>query len=185
MNPILMLALNRFCPRAISLQRLELRNLTLNLSHCQSLASALVNCQCLTELSFSNMPLHDDGGASIMMNLAQVPLTKLTLASCDLTDQCGSAVKALLGRCSTLRRLDLKDNSFTSRILLDLEEVLGSSSLIVLNLRGNRMVDSQLAANINHVLRGLRVLVDKDRRKSDHRKPRRLAPKKQAGPKRS
>ena len=169
----MILALKHFLPRAKNLVRLEFRNLALNYLQVEALSKTLDKCTSLKHLIFYHVSLLDDGVAMILKEIRATPLVYLCLISCGLSDASASAIKGyLVANAGSMKRgqrgckfaclqsLDLRENSFSYRLLLELGDVLSVIPLKVIDVRKNQMIDNEIAVNMKQTIRGVDVRVN-------------------------
>lgn len=169
----MILALKHFFPRAKNLVRLEFRNLALNYLQVEALSQIMDKCPTLKHLLFYHCSLLDDGIAMILKSIRAIPLVFLSLISCGLSDASASAIKAyLVANAGSMKRgqrgckflclqsVDLRENIFSYRLLLELGDVLSLIPLKVIDVRKNQLIDSEIASNMKQTVRGLDVRVN-------------------------
>ncbi|OHS98319.1 hypothetical protein TRFO_35263 [Tritrichomonas foetus] len=167
------IAMKYILPRSQNLTHLEFRNISFCTEQIQILGKALEQCTSLQSLSFDNVPLFDTGYAVIIKAIRRMKLSCLKCKSCNITDLSSSTTKMFLnykaeGRTNKnkksqqacLRVLDLRYNSFSYRLLLEIGDVLSIVPLKVLDLRYNQLIDSKIAKNMKNVIHGLDVRVN-------------------------
>nr|XP_014351344.1 PREDICTED: ribonuclease inhibitor-like [Latimeria chalumnae] len=91
------------------LQKLSSNNCYLTSICCEVLSSFLSRNQSLTELNLSNNPIRD-AGMSLICNVKNNQIQKLSLNSCSLTSGCCEALCSFLKQNQSLRDLDLSFN---------------------------------------------------------------------------
>lgn len=171
--PTLILALKHMLPRCENLLVLEFRNISLNSGYMQKLASAIEKARNLKHLLFNNVTIADDGAETLFKTVKSLNLTYLCLNSCGLTDASSSNLKAFLvataksytrgskgSKQNSLQALEIRDNGFSYRLLLELGDALARIPLKVLDMRNNQLIDSEMAGNMKRNIKGLDVRVN-------------------------
>lgn len=171
--PTLILALKHMLPRCENLLAIEFRNISLNSAYMQKLGTALEKARQLKHLIFNNVTIGDDGAETLFRTLKSLNLTYLCMNSCGLTDASSSNLKAFLiatarsykrgskgSKQNSLQALEIKDNGFSYRLLLELGDALAGIPLKVLDMRHNQLIDSEMASNMKRNIKGLDVRVN-------------------------
>lgn len=171
--PTLILALKHMLPRCVNLLSLEFRNLSFNSAYMQKFITAIEKVRGLKHLIFNNVTIGDDGAEILFKTLKTHSITYLCLNSCGLTDASSSNLKAFLtanaksytrgasgSKQNTLQSLEIRDNGFSYRLLLELGDALARIPLRVLDMRHNQLIDNEMASNIKHNIKGLDVRVN-------------------------
>lgn len=174
----IVIALKYILSRAQNLEHLGFRNIPFDSRQLISIGKSLEKCISLRSLSFDNVPLYDDGFTVIAKSIRKIKLVRLECRNCNLTDSSSAPIKMLLNYYSTGTRrsrkatkveftdnesfqvFDLRYNSFSYRLLLEIGDVLSIVPLKVLDIRYNQLIDSKIATNMKSAIHGLDVRVN-------------------------
>lgn len=174
----IVIALKYILSRALNLEHLGFRNIPFDSQQLNIIGKSLEKCTSLRSLSFDNIPLYDDGFTAIAKSIRKIKLVRLECKNCNLTDQSSASIKMLLNYYSTGTRrsrkatkveitdnesfqvFDLRYNSFSYRLLLEIGDVLSIVPLKVLDIRYNQLIDSKIASNMKTAIHGLDVRVN-------------------------
>lgn len=174
----IVIALKYILSRAQNLEHLGFRNIPFDSRQLNLIGKSLEKCISLRSLSFDNIQLYDDGFTVIAKSIRKIKLVRLECKNCSLTDQSSASIKMLLNYYSTGTRrsrkatkveftdnesfqfFDLRYNSFSYRLLLEIGDVLSIVPLKVLDIRYNQLIDAKIASNMKAAIHGLDVRVN-------------------------
>ncbi|XP_064425015.1 selection and upkeep of intraepithelial T-cells protein 5-like [Latimeria chalumnae] len=109
-NPIKDTGMSLICNGSNNqIQKLRSNSCYLTPTCCRDLSSFLSRNQSLTELNLSDNPIQDSG-VSLICNISNKEIQKLSLRSCILTSGCSEALCSFLKQNQSLTELDLSVN---------------------------------------------------------------------------
>jgi hypothetical protein len=131
----------------------------------------LKSCASLNQIFFRAIELRDDGLHAMSASFNCEGLTALGFVGCGLTDASVGDIRAMIlplrDDQKTLKMfaghfqlLDLQENSFSYRLLLELGDLFSQTALRVLDLRNNQPIDKQIAINIKKAIPRLQVRIN-------------------------
>lgn len=166
----LLIALRYILPRTKSLQNFGLQMFQISLTDLLKLCASLQKCNSLKYVQFHHVSIQDDGLELVTRALKGKNLTVIQFRSCGLTDVSIPSLKLLMGGRSTIQGesfftlLDLRDNSYSYKILLELGDTLAITQLKTFDLRYNQMIDSKIVRNIRKTLPKIEILINSQKR---------------------
>ncbi|KAK8870390.1 hypothetical protein M9Y10_008272 [Tritrichomonas musculus] len=177
----IVIALKYILSRAQCLEHLGFRNIPFDSRQLVEIGKSLEKSVSLKSLSFDNVQLYDDGFTIIAKSIRKLKMVRLECRNCNLTDSSSASIKMLLNYYSvnsvgtrrskktskveftdnmSFQVLDLRYNSFSYRLLLEIGDVLSIVPLKVLDIRYNQLIDSKIASNMKSAIHGLDVRVN-------------------------
>lgn len=180
----LIYTLSAILPKSSSLRILCMKSMLLNGVHIQKLCDSVSLCTSLHVLTFNNVTLFDEGFTILCHALQNSSVTSLTCQSCGLTDASIGPLRDLLSYKATAQRksgklvdrstelsaINLKDNSFSTRILLDIGTYLTDLPITLFDVSDNHTIDVQVASNLRRSAPHVELVINSQKSKASSRK---------------
>ena len=155
----------RLLPITITLSTLKFRSILFSQRDKDRLFSSLNRNSSVRKLCFENVNLGDDGFANLVNSIKHPGITTLECRQCGLTDDSVSAVSEFLTyhmllqlkaekdddnylKLVCLRTLDFRDNSFTTKLLSAITDILCDLPISLIDLRNNSDFDEKLLSSM-------------------------------------
>lgn len=150
--------ISRFLPKSETLHVLKFRNIPFSKRDVEVLSQSIMGNSSLRELTFTNVPLTDDGFRILALSLRKKGIVKLKCRNCKLTDDIGEVVKSLIQLHTSIQKeaekkaemeknpnlgivclnsFDFRDNNLTTDFLHLIEQDVEFSPITFFDLRAN------------------------------------------------
>lgn len=160
-------------PDAEMMRTLVFKAMILNKSQIEKIGESLNKNTSIKTVAFENCTLYDQGFSIIARSIKHLGITSFICRSCGVTDNSISTVKSLLSYHISIQKeaewkasleidgtvsiicmtsVDLQNNLFSVRLLLELGDVLPDIPLTLLDIRGNQHIDEKIAMNMRRTV---------------------------------
>lgn len=172
-----------------SLTTLKFRSIIFSPKDKEQLINSLSSNTTLRKLYFENINLNDESFTMLMKSVKHPGITSIECRQCGLTDLSIPPIKDYLNyhrmiqlkaekdndhylRSVCLHSLDFRDNSFSTRLIAEISDILADIPLYLIDLRNNLEFDERFLSNMRrsapHV--EIRTGIDRSSIKSKSRK---------------
>lgn len=172
--------LTKVLSESSTLSTLKFRSVIFNQRDKEQLFQSLSGNSSLRRLYFENVNLNDEGFGMLMKCLKHPGVTTIECRQCGLSDMSALNINQFLNyhmllqlkgekdddhflKSVCLRSIDLRDNLFSTKLLLEIADILVDLPISLIDLRNNNQFDERIVSNIRRSAPHVEIRIGSDR----------------------
>ena len=172
--------LSKVLSESSTLSSLRFRSVIFNQRDKELLFQSLSGNSSLRRLYFENVNINDEGFGLLIKCLKHPGVTTIECRQCGLTDMSSLNINQFLNyhmllqlkgekdddhflKSVCLRSIDLRDNLFSTKLLLEIADILADLPISLIDLRNNNQFDERIVSSIRRSAPHVEIRIGSDR----------------------